>query len=462
VHDVLNGVRKKPPRWKWAASFFRACQRHAQTTGVEVDVVLGTFSEWHRRYEALLNTPAPASPPPPMVAAAPTVGREPAVPPAGEAPPAVAPHIAVNPVTPSRTVVSVPVSPLESVPVEFGTSTLRDVLSAPYPSPGPVAPPYQVLADPSWLSDAPSTFPTYTGYPPPIAGGPPPTPTGHGEVPSSRPHPDMAWPELSSAWPDRTPAPSYEPSEYQVSPSSQSPMTLPQPVEQAAAYATLNALGANGASNLVNKRISGMFGPRGIELQQMAKPAPDFDPRKVQHALACFELGILLVNRNATSEGNQFLQWAQEMVPHLKLGIKPRYGDRFHGSIPREICRQVAGAYRDAGRPDISEKWLAYGDAINADEPICLAVFSTGRHAARARTIQHFTVDNAAKIRRLYWESVLGHTQEAEPDQAMALPPSTELGQTAIPAVQSKPMSSNAPFTTREMEMLNALLTTNT
>jgi len=73
-------------------------------------------------------------------------------------------------------------------------------------------------------------------------------------------------------------------------------------------------------------------------------------------------------------------------------------------------------------------------------------------------------VDNAAKIRRLYWEAVLGDTQEAEPDQALAPPappPSAEHGQAAIPAV-SKPVSSNAPFTTREVEMLKALLITST
>jgi len=49
---------------------------------------------------------------------------------------------------------------------------------------------------------------------------------------------------------------------------------------------------------------------------------------------------------------------------------------------PSESAFRVAGAYRDAGRPGISEKWLAYGDTINADEPICLAVFPTGRYAA--------------------------------------------------------------------------------
>jgi hypothetical protein len=239
-------------------------------------------------------------------------------------------------------------------------------------------------------------------------------------------------------------------------------MTLPQPVEQAAAYATLNALGTKGTSNLVQQRISGLFGPRGVTLLHTAQTALGFAPRKIQYALACLELGILLVNRNATSEGSQFLQWAQETVPDLGLGLTPRYGDRFHGSIPREICRQVAGAYLEAGRRDCSDKWLAYGDTINADEPICLAVFPTGRHAAQARTIQHFTVDNAAKIRKLYWESLLKHVQKAEPEHVRAPTPSTGHGQPAIPAAQSEPTLSNAPFTTREVGLLNAMLTTST
>ncbi|MFI7640796.1 twin-arginine translocation signal domain-containing protein [Nonomuraea sp. NPDC049400] len=93
----------------------------------------------------------------------------------------------------------------------------------------------------------------------------------------------------------------------------------------------------------------------------------------------------------------------------------------------------------------------------NADEPIYLAAFPTGRHAAQARTIQHFTVDNAAKIRKLYWESVLGRAQDTEQEHVITPAPSTGHGQPTIPAARSDPRLSNARFTTREMELLNTV-----
>ncbi|MGP4103564.1 hypothetical protein [Nonomuraea sp. KM90] len=437
---MLNGKRKKPQRWKWAASFFRACHRHAQATGLDADVVLVTLSDWHRRYEALLNAPAPA---PAAAATSSEVAADRSESPANRA--GSVPPVAAQPGTPSsvtparRGATPVPVSPLESLPVEPGIPTLRDVLSTPSSATRP--------ATPHWPSTA-------LDQPPPLTS----STTARWDVQPDPRHPAVVHsdPALPAA-----PKPAYTPLDRPAASPPQTPMSLPQPVEQEAAFATLNALGTKDAPGLGHERISGLFGPRGTRLLQTALPARNAS-RGIKYALACLELGILLVNRNATSEGNQFLQWAQDKVPYLGLGITPRYGDRFHGSIPREICRQVADAYRTAGRHDLSDRWLAYGETINCDEPICLAAFSTGRHAAQTRTIQYFPVCNATKIRKLYWESVLRRPDKAAREQVVEMAPTPAHDQSTFPVASSGSSGVDTRFTTREVELLNAMLGTGT
>ncbi|MFI6737242.1 hypothetical protein ACIBI9_30310 [Nonomuraea sp. NPDC050451] len=136
--------------------------------------------------------------------------------------------------------------------------------------------------------------------------------------------------------------------------------------------------------------------------------------------------------------------------PDLALGVRPRAGDRFYGSIPQEICRQVAYAYMAAGHAERADEWLAYGATITAEGSVRLAKASTGRHAAN-RVYRHLRAGDDATIRDLYLS--VAHTSSGV---GMALhAPATE----PTPEIQH-PAPGEARFTTREAKLLQHMLAT--
>ncbi|MFI6740413.1 hypothetical protein ACIBI9_46460 [Nonomuraea sp. NPDC050451] len=356
MQNVLTGARKNPPRWRWAAEFFTACRHYVANTGLDPEVVLGSKMAWHQHYSALLEapeTPAACDPPEPVPGPDPASPSRPsqsdAIPPAPPPPETRDDGGAV--------MVSVPVSPLErlAVPMPGSSSALADLLLD------------QVMEQ--WDGLTPDLVPH--NWP----------------VTESRPREPT----------DPLPAPRTEP------PVRPQPMLeLPQPVEQEATYAALTAIGEK--KSLTHERMRDWFGPRGAALWEAADALCVSGPCADRYAWANLQLGILLVNRDALHEGDQFLQRVRHVLPEIAIGPTPCRGDYFFGTIPADICRHVAHDYRAAGRTDKAEQWLQYGKALEAPISISLAISARGKHARQAGTFQHHPLANAAEIHRLLWQ----------------------------------------------------------
>ncbi|MEU6781298.1 hypothetical protein ABZ912_19020 [Nonomuraea angiospora] len=388
MQNVLTGARKNPPRWTWAAEFFTACRRYVENTGLDPEVVLGSKMAWHQHYSALLEapeTPAARDQPEPV----PGPGSPSHSGPDGPSHPGLGSASRSGPDGPSRSgsgspshpsrpaagppaqpppktrddngadggavMVSVPVSPLESLTVPVPGS-----------SPDSLADLFLDQVMKQWDGRTPDLVPDNW----PAAESRPREPTDTLPTPPARPQPMLE---------------------------------LPQPVEQEATYAALTAIGEK--KSLTHERMRDWFGPRGAALWEAADALCVAGPCADRYARANLQLGILLVNRNALHEGNQLLQRVRQVLPEIAIGPVPCHGDYFFGTVPADICRQVARDYRAAGRTDKAEQWLRYGNALVAPISISLAISARGKHARQAGTFQHHPLTNAAEIHRLFWQS---------------------------------------------------------
>ncbi|MEZ7132698.1 hypothetical protein ACBR40_45810 [Nonomuraea sp. AD125B] len=451
VQNVLTGARKNPPRWTWAADFFTACQQYVKKTGLDPDAVLGTKMDWHQYYMSLLQAPGAAPPAPAPNSTHPSTVPE-RVPGPGDGRPNRPAPIAAPTIIPEASHDTPPGASPPQPPGRAGAGAVVSVAVSPLETltmPAAAAPP--PLADLiSPYDDVPSSGWTVPAWP---------------EVPS----PAMAtddWPSAAAQFPPYEPAswiPAYNPPAPPPAPPFVPPRTppqleLPQPVEQEATYAALNAIGEK--KSLSHERMRAWFGPRGALLLEKAEvePLAVAPSGKASYALANLELGILLVNRNACQEGQRFLERARDALPTIAIDLTPRPGDYFVGTIPQEICRQVADGYGKAGRQDNAERWLRYGETLLADMPIGLTVVATGKHNRQAGTIQHYPLSNAAEIRQRYWTSILKITPDADPEPTSSAAAPRRDPAASRQARQGPGSTDGTRFTTREAAILNAML----
>ncbi|MEU0570512.1 helix-turn-helix transcriptional regulator [Nonomuraea sp. NPDC005983] len=134
----------------------------------------------------------------------------------------------------------------------------------------------------------------------------------------------------------------------------------------------------------------------------------------VGRGLSAFELGILLINKDAVQEGCYFLEQARRLSGKLALEIPQlRVGDRLCGSIVKDVCRRISNAYLQAGCFIRAKLWSGYVDAIDDTFPLAALISTRGRHARVGHQLVTFADLEVNRIKRVYWRA---RAREASPE----------------------------------------------
>ncbi|MEU8319732.1 helix-turn-helix transcriptional regulator [Nonomuraea sp. NPDC048881] len=181
-----------------------------------------------------------------------------------------------------------------------------------------------------------------------------------------------------------------------------------QPVEQEAALALL---AAPPWGQSTTERLRRWFGPRGLELITQVEGG---------HAVATFELSVLLINHDAIQEGMLFLQQAAQLDGDLAIELPGlRVGDHLCGSVIRDICQRVADGYKQAGYRLRQQLWTEYTTGIDIEAPIAMMVPTRGRHSRGRYGWAVLNELEVQRVKKAYWRSRAfdGHEQR-EPETA--------------------------------------------
>ncbi|MGW7477341.1 helix-turn-helix domain-containing protein [Nonomuraea muscovyensis] len=178
------------------------------------------------------------------------------------------------------------------------------------------------------------------------------------------------------------------------------------PPEMEAVFAAMDAAPASGATAA---RLRRWFGPYGVRLLLAVEE---------NNALAAFELGILLRNRDAVEEGSYFLGLARSWDADLTLNVRGlRAGDRVCGSIVKNICRRVAAAYEGVDS-FMARLWAGYAETVYDALPLAALVPTRGRHARENPILTLFPSTEMSRIMETYWSA---HPVEVAPEVLAAL-----------------------------------------
>ncbi|MET7339228.1 hypothetical protein [Nonomuraea sp. NPDC005650] len=358
VAAVFTGSdRKKGPNWANAACVFEILREELAKTGVDPDAHLGTMDQLYQLFLEVTEL---------NVAELDVTGSASAGPPAAQ-PTADAPPASAGPS---------PASPGQ----EADGPEAATVVPFPRVTASPAIPPAVVpAAEPAHATSRPATEE-------PVMGESATEEPAVEELAMEERATTMPPGQLSPGLP--VPGPGL-PQEDVVS-----PLPVAQPVEREAAMALLVA---RPPGQLTTDRLGQWFGPRGLELEAKAED---------RHPMALFELGVLLINRDALLEGLLFLEQAARLDGELRLELPtPHRGDRLCGSIVADICRRVASDYEAAGYQLRQRLWVDYSVKIDAQVPLALLTDARGRHARQGYRLSFLSDLEVQRIKKAYWRS---------------------------------------------------------